>query len=442
MKKSSGKLKTPACVAILIGGMFGSAIFSLSGLTILNAGPSSIISWFLAAPIMLIYGLLMAEMSSYYPKSGGVYVFPARAINGKKGSFWGWISCWCYILGNFAAIAFSAIYVGVYLSVVIPDCAGLQIPLALVALLFVLILNVVKITKTGVLNNVFVVILIVFMLVFVFVSITNSNFNVNNFVPFFSQGKAGEFGFISMIPIALMSYSAIVSVAFMANEVENPKKTIPRASIISIVILVVMYCLILFATLGLVTSDFLSSNPQMQMIPIFAACTKMADAPWLTWIISISSVIALFTTMLVITSINSWAVYAAAKDEILPKKLSVLNKNGQPFFAVIFIVLVSGIICLFPNFVNEIVNMGVLFNIITIFIVVISFLIARKKVKISEDSFRIKGGNFLPIFILAVMVMCNISNLITTNVFMVFVYTVVFIILGIAIFCVSKLRNK
>lgn len=42
--KKSKKLGLGSCVMILIGGMFGSAIFSLSGLTIYNAGPAAIIS--------------------------------------------------------------------------------------------------------------------------------------------------------------------------------------------------------------------------------------------------------------------------------------------------------------------------------------------------------------------------------------------------------------
>lgn len=162
---------------------------------------------------------------------------------------------------------------------VFPGVSNFQTPIAIASLLFVLVLNIVKVKRTGQINNVMVTVLIVMMLVFVGVAVTNSAFDDRNFVPFFEQGQAGPLGFVSMIPIALMSYSAIVAVAFMANEVENPKKTIPRASVISIVVLAVLYCLILFATLGIVTADYLSSNPNVQMIPLFAACYKIVGAP-------------------------------------------------------------------------------------------------------------------------------------------------------------------
>ena len=43
--KDSGKLGLVACIAILTGGCIGSAIFSLSGMTMYYAGPAAIITW-------------------------------------------------------------------------------------------------------------------------------------------------------------------------------------------------------------------------------------------------------------------------------------------------------------------------------------------------------------------------------------------------------------
>ena len=112
-----GKLGLTECVFILIGGMVGSAIFSLSGLTILEAGPAALLTWFIAGFIMLFHGMLICELSCIYPQSGGVYVFPRKAFGGEKGRLLGWLSCWGSMVTNVIAIAFAAIYVGIYLSV-------------------------------------------------------------------------------------------------------------------------------------------------------------------------------------------------------------------------------------------------------------------------------------------------------------------------------------
>lgn len=117
-----GSLGLWTCVAMIAGGMIGSSIFSLSGLTMTAAGPAAIITWAIAAAIMLCYGLVCAELSTRFPKSGGVFVFPSKALGKteEQGRLWGWISTWGYINANIVAIAFAAIYVGTYLSVGFP----------------------------------------------------------------------------------------------------------------------------------------------------------------------------------------------------------------------------------------------------------------------------------------------------------------------------------
>ena len=62
--KENGKLGLLDSTTILIGGMIGSAIFSLSGMTILCAGPACIISWIIAAIILYAYGLQTASSAA------------------------------------------------------------------------------------------------------------------------------------------------------------------------------------------------------------------------------------------------------------------------------------------------------------------------------------------------------------------------------------------
>ncbi|NCC66349.1 MAG: amino acid permease, partial [Spirochaetia bacterium] len=104
MGKEQRKLGLFDSVHLLVGGMIGSAIFSLSGLTILSAGPAALISWVLGALILLAYGLQTAELASKYPQSGGVFTFPALLLgkNREQGRLWGWISAWAYLFGCIA----------------------------------------------------------------------------------------------------------------------------------------------------------------------------------------------------------------------------------------------------------------------------------------------------------------------------------------------------
>lgn len=97
-----GGLGTLECVMILVGGMVGSAIFSLSGLTYTVAGPAAILSWIIGAVILLMYGLQVAELTAIYPHSGGIFVYPYEALGKSKKSkqAWGWIAAWSLLNVN------------------------------------------------------------------------------------------------------------------------------------------------------------------------------------------------------------------------------------------------------------------------------------------------------------------------------------------------------
>lgn len=160
------------CVTMIAGSMIGSAIFSLSGLTIYQAGPSAILTWILAALIMMGYGLICAELSTRFPKSGGVFVFPSKALGKttEQGKFWGWISTWGYINANIVAIAFAAIYVGTYLSVGFPVFANMQIPLAIISVVLISILNSVKFSIAGRANTTLVFGMVIAMVIYIVVA--------------------------------------------------------------------------------------------------------------------------------------------------------------------------------------------------------------------------------------------------------------------------------
>lgn len=397
-KNEQGKLGLGACIAILTGGCIGSAIFSLSGMTMYYAGPAAILTWILAAVILGMYGIQVAELSIRYPRSGGVFVFPAKAMGKteKEGKVWGFISAWGYIISNIIAVAFSAIYVATYLGVGFSALGGLQVPLAIVAVLLCMGLNLVKITDAGKYNNVLVGGLIITMLLYIGIAFFSGTWNPANFTPFLTQGAKGATGFITAIPNAMVAYGSVVAIAFMVSEVKNPNRTVPRSMAISMVLVVLLYLLMILATMGNITTQLLVDNPGFRFIPMFAAAfTSLASVPWLSKLISISALLALITTMLVVLSLNARAVASMAEAGLLPKKLATLNKNGVPGVATIVLAAICIVLSCFPSATEMLVNLGSVSAAITIVIVCLSLVEARKKVPHVEGNYRAPGGNAL-----------------------------------------------
>lgn len=421
------------CITVIIGSMVGSAIFSLSGLTMYQAGPSAIVSWVIAALVMLVYGLICSELASVFPKSGGAYVFPAKAFNSK---FLGWISTWGYINGNTVAIAFSAIYVGTYLGAGFGLDDKWQVPLAIAAIAICLILNCMNFSLAGKFNSGLVILLLVSMVIYIVSCFTSGNWNSAFIVPFFGQGAGGKTGFMTAVPTAMLAYGSIVSIAFMVSEVRNPSRNVPRAVLIAMIIVASVYCLIITATLGIVSASFLEQNPGMRYIPLYAACfTGLSSIKWLAKVVSIAAVLALLTTMLFVTALTARALQAASQDGLFVKALGKNNRFGVPALSAISISTVAAVISCFPSFTEWIVNFGALFGAVTICINIVSLFKTRKLGL--ERSFRAPGGRILPLIALVLIILCYVPDIVSGGI-MLWVYSIVWYLVGILIFFARK----
>jgi len=442
MTEEKNKIGLFTCVTIIVGSMIGSAIFSLSGLTMYKAGPAAILSWILAALIMLVYGLVCAELSTRFPKSGGVFVFPSKALgkNGKDSTFWGWISTWGYINANIVAVAFAAIYVATYLGAGFQLPNGMQIPLAIITVAICLLLNSIKFSVAGKLNSILVGALIASLSIYVFACFCGESWDFSMLEPFFTQGKTGTFGFMAAVPTAMVGYGSIVAIAFMVSEVKNPSKNVPKAVLIAMCIVATIYILIILATLGLVSASFLDKNPGMRYIPLYAACfTKLTHFPWLSKVVSIAAILALVTTILVVLALTGRAIQAASIDGILPKVFAKSNRFGVPAVATSAVAILAAIISCFPAFTEQIVGFGTLFAAVTISINIISLYVARQKNSSIDGIFTAPGGKFLPALSLILIIACYIPDIISGG-WIIWIYTIAWYALGIGIFKLRVLR--
>lgn len=437
MGKEQRKLGLFDSVHLLVGGMIGSAIFSLSGLTILSAGPAALISWVLGALILLAYGLQTAELASKYPQSGGVFTFPALLLgkNREQGRLWGWISAWAYLFGCIAGASFSAIYIGIYLGVAFPVFSSMQVPLALLAVLFSGFLNMLRFRITGKTTTFLTLFLGLTLLLFVFSVFGSGRWDASLLMPFFTQGSGGATGFLDALPLAMVAYGAIVALSFLVGEVEKPHRTVPKAMAIAMAVVLVLYLLVLVATLGLVSSSYLQENVGMQYIPLYAAASFLPGLPFLPALISISALLALVTTMIVTMALAAHTLQACAGNGILPHFLAKESKKtGSPIGATVVVVVVTGFFSAIPQLTNILINLGALCNVIVVAIVCLTVLSSRTQhPELGENSFKAPGGKVLPILTLGVLVATYIPSVLGGG-WQLWVATLVYYVIGMAFY--------
>ena len=422
-----------SCVALIAGACIGSAIFSISGMTIWYAGPAAVVSWLVAALIFGAYGLLVAELAGRYPRSGGVYIFPKRAIGGGKGSFWGFVSGWGYIISNIIAIAFSAIYVGAYLHAGFPSVGtGAAIPAAACLLAAAIILPGGGVSQN--VQNVLVGVLVATMLVFCSTAFAGGGFDAARFDAFFTTGVKGAGGFVSAIPLAMLAYGGCLTVSFMVSEVSDPKRNVPRSLFLGLGIVAILYAMVIVAIVGTLPFSVLNDNEALRYIPLFAAISDggLQGCPWLSKVVSVSGAAALLTTIIVLLRINARTIQAMSFEGLLPGFLGKQNSRGVAWAAVLPMAAVCIVLCFCSRWTERLIVLGAVLNIATMAVTCVSSVLCRRS----------KGaGIMFPIVTIAVLMACYVPEIVRGKADM-WVFTAAVYAAGVALYLLCSRRSN
>jgi len=418
-----GKMGLFSCVALIIGACVGSAIFSISGMTVYMAGGSAILSWIIAALIFCAYGMLLAELAVRYPDSGGIYVFPKRAFSGGKGSFWGLISGWGYVVSNIIAVGFSAIYVGEYLCAGFPGLAGMLdgvIPglgadeiIALLSLVFSAAVILSGPKRSQLIQNTLSILLAATLLLYCGFAFFGGGFATENFSGFFISGASKGTGFISAVPLAMVAYGGCVVVSFMASEVRNPSRNLPASLFIGLGVVALIYASVIAAIAGTLPLAVLD-NSSLRFIPLFASISdgSLVEYGWMARLVSVCGVLALLTTITALIRVNARAVQAISAEGYFPDFLSTENLRGVLSITVIILTLIAAVLCLFPQWTVQMITLGAVLNIASMTITCLSFIFARRH-RPESGGFMAPAGMFLAVALIVVFWVCYIPDVLS-----------------------------
>lgn len=335
--KAPQRLGLAAATALVLGNMVGSGIFLLPS-SLAPYGAVSLVGWLFTSAGAVLLALVFAHLAARVPGSGGPYVY-ARAGFGEFGGFfvaWGyWISLWA---GNAAiAVAFAS-----YLSSLVPALATpMRGALAAIAgVWFLTALNARGVAAAGRFQLVTTVLKVVPLLLFAILGLFS--FSPEAFVPFNPSGKP-LFGAISAVAtLTLWSFLGLESASIPAGDVENPERTIPRATLLGTLIAAAVYILATVAILGAVPRDVLAASPAP-----FADAAALLFGPAAGKILAVVAVISTFGAL------NGWVLLAGqfpaavAADGLFPPALAKRSANGVPLLSLVWSsVITSGLLLL------------------------------------------------------------------------------------------------
>lgn len=366
-----------ACVALVVGNMIGSGIFLLPA-SLARIGPISMWGWVLTSVGALILAVIFGRLAQLVTKTGGPYAY-CEVGYGEFAGFiiaWGyWIALWT---GN-AAVAVALVgYLG-YLVPAIGDSTEMSLAAALIAIWTLTLINIRGVSEAGMVQAIttigkLVPLLLIGSLGLIWV-------DLENFSPANLSGEGDLAAISAAAALTLWAYLGLESATVPSGDVVEPEKTIPRATILGVLIAAVVYISVTFVAIGVVPSAQLSQSS--------APLSDVATAMWGVAggiLIAIGAVISTFGTLNGFTLLSGQVPYGAALDRVFPSALGKLSRYGTPANALILSNLLASILIVM-NFFKGLVGA---FEVI-ILLAVMSSLLPYAMCALAEIMIRLKG---------------------------------------------------
>jgi basic amino acid/polyamine antiporter, APA family len=316
--------------AVSIGAIIGAGIFVLIGVASGLAGPAVILSFVLAGLAAFFTALSAAELSSFITESGGSYIYTHHAF----GRFWGFIVGWMqsadYVIGASAVSIGFAGYL-IYFLHLPPTTAAIVIiacllPLALMAV------NLRGMRDAAGINSILVLLKVIALVLFIGIGAWYLGLHGSggNYVPFFPNGVSGMLHGAAVIFFAFVGFN---TVTVIAEEVKDPVRNVPRSLMIAFVVCAALYIGVSIIAIGLVDWTLLAKSDA----PLETAIIIATENPYVLGYVSIAALFA--TASVVMSSIfgGSRALFAMARQKLLPEALRRVSGNGVPYVTVIIV---------------------------------------------------------------------------------------------------------
>ena len=262
-----------------VGAMIGAGIFVLIGIAAGVAGPALLITFTLNGLIALLTAMSYAELGSCYHDAGGGYLWVKEGLPKWNGFLSGWMSWFAHAVAcSLYALGFGAYFEHVFreFAITLPHWGFFspQKILAVGAALLFAYINFMGASEAGKVGNLVTMAKIVILLIFVGFGIElilRKGDWQTTFSPFMPNGWGGVFKAMGLTFIAFQGFEVISQ---SSEEITNPKKNIPRAVFLSLLIVIPIYLLVAISALGSVNPgdltpwDYLAQHKETALVEV------------------------------------------------------------------------------------------------------------------------------------------------------------------------------
>ncbi len=378
---TSGALGLTACIALVVGNMIGSGVFLLPA-SLAPFGPIAIGGWILTSAGALVLAIIFGRLSRVVSKPGGPYAYSQEAFGDFAGFIiaWGyWIALWT---GN-AAVAVALVgYLG-FLFPIIVEVPMYGLATALVAIWSLTLVNIRGVQGAGVVQIVTTVLKLAPLILIGTLGIFWIEHE--NYLPVNQSGTTAVSAISAAAALTLWAYLGLESATVPSGDVVEPEKTIPRATVIGVIIAACVYISVTAVSMGVIPPETLA----VSAAPLAAVGEVMFGA-FGGILVACGAVISTFGTLNGFTLLSGQVPYGAALDKVFPAALGKKSKFGTPANALILSNVLASVLIIL-NFAQGLVAA---FNFV-ILLAVVASLLPYAVCSVAEIMIRLKGGQVL-----------------------------------------------
>jgi APA family basic amino acid/polyamine antiporter len=332
---------------ISIGATLGTGIFVVLGEAVPKAGPAVVISFVIAGITALFSALSYAELAGTIPVSGSSYSYAYATL----GELIAWVCGWCLILEYGVSVAAVAVGWGQYLNELLSGTIGVTIPgwlanppgdggvfnlpaLLVVLLCMVFLLGGAK--ESARVNAVMVGIKIAALLLFCAVAF--EGIRAGNYKPFMPLGLGG----VSAAGATLFfSYIGFDAASTAGEEAKNPKRDLPRAIMLSLLIVTALYVLVAAVAVGAMPwQGFKNTDAALAQI-----MHQVTGQSFWAVLLAAGAVIAIASVVLTVLYGQTRILFAMSRDGLVPKVFAKVHaRTGVPRANTVAVSLFCGIL--------------------------------------------------------------------------------------------------
>jgi basic amino acid/polyamine antiporter, APA family len=373
--------------ALLVGTVIGSGIFVVPSIIAQRVPePGLVIGiWIFSGLLVLCGALTLAELGAMLPQSGGLYVYMREAY----GPFWAFLYGWTIMLVAIpASIAALTSAFLLYLKLFLPMTLGVEKGVGIGILIGLAFINARGAKQGAGVQNLFTVLKVGGLVVLIVLAIVTLRGEPSNFLPLLPE--RASMGLLTAIGLSMIStlfaYDGWQFVSFVAGEIRDPQRNVPRSIIVGVFVVIAVYVSANLAYIYVLGQPRIAGSQRVASDAMSAMIGPIGST-----FIALTILCSTFGAISANVLAGPRVFFAMGRDGLLFPALARIHPRYQtPANAIWALALWAGLLTLTGGY-EHLITMSGFANFIFFTMVVLSVMVLRRKHPDWERPYRVLG---------------------------------------------------